>query len=212
MNGEDSSETWRVFCAIELPEPARELLAQHIASLRRAVPDARASWSRPENIHLTLKFLGEVQITRVKSFNDAVGRVGNAFAPFTLGIGEPGSFPPHGAPRVMWIGVRDFSGKLADLHARLEDESEKVGFEKETRSFHPHLTLARFREHRHRTNQSRAEESQLARALVSAHKAMELPTMEVTVAELLVIRSELGPGGSKYTIVSRHPLGMYDQL
>ncbi|HWN10126.1 MAG TPA: RNA 2',3'-cyclic phosphodiesterase [Pyrinomonadaceae bacterium] len=212
MPSEASKETWRVFCAIELPEQVRELLAQHIVSLRRAVPDARASWSRTENIHLTLKFLGELQITQVKTFSDAVIRATTGFSPFTLGVGEPGAFPTHGSPRVLWIGVNDFSGKLADLHARLEYESQQVGFEKETRSFHPHFTLARFREQRRRVKQSRADEGQRARDLASAHKTMQLPSVEIAVTELLVIRSELGVGGSKYTVISGHPLGMAGKL
>ena len=212
MKDQDSTETWRVFCAIELPEQISELLVQHMDTLKRVVPEARVSWSRRENIHLTLKFLGEIQITKVKSFSDAVGRSTKAFAPFTLGIGKPGTFPPHGSPRVLWIGLEDLSGKLAELHARLEAESEQAGFEKETRAFHPHLTLARFREHRRGTKQARPGNNQLSRALVSAHTASLLPSKEFLVSELVVIRSELGSGGSKYTVISRHPLVMSDKL
>lgn len=207
MKGQESTETWRVFCAVELPEQVSELLIRHMDTLRRLVPEGRASWSRPENIHLTLKFLGELQITKVKIFSDAVERTTKAFAPFTLGIGQPGTFPPHGSPRVLWIGLEDLSGNLAELHARLEAEAEKVGFEKERRAFHPHLTLARFREHRRRTEKPRAGNNQPARALVSAHHATLLPLTEFLVAELVVIRSELISEGSKYTVISRHSLG-----
>jgi 2'-5' RNA ligase len=95
---------------------------------------------------------------------------------------------------VLWIGVNDVSEKLLELHARLEDESAQVGFAKETRPFHPHLTIARLRQ------------ADNARTLANAHQHMEFDPLEIAVAELLVIRSELSSAGSKYTIVSRHPL------
>lgn len=206
MKDQDSAAAWRVFCAIELPDHVRKLFVQHMATLRNVVPDARARWSRPENIHLTLKFFGDISLTEVENLRIAAMRAVEGSACFKIQVGETGMFPPHGAPRVLWIGVHDLSGKLAALHARLEDESEKVGFEKETRTFHPHLTLARFREPRRQTKQSRSNSNQLARTLVSAHMATPLPSMEITVSELLVMRSELGSTGSKYTVISRHPL------
>ena len=188
------------------------MLVHHMASLRRAVPEARASWSRPENIHLTLKFFGDIPITAVENVSTSTAHAVEGLVDFKIQVSNPGVFPSHGSPRVLWIGVRDVTGKLAELHARLENEAAKVGFEKETRAFHPHLTLARFREHQRRTKQSSAEEAQLARALVSEHKDTQLPSMEIAVSELLVIRSELSREGSRYTVVSRHPLGMSGKL
>jgi 2'-5' RNA ligase len=101
---------------------------------------------------------------------------------------------------VLWIGVQDPTGKLAGLHARLEDESAKSGFEKETRSFHPHLTVARLRGR----DRSKGDEATQSRRLAAAHEELLFPPLEITVSELLVIRSELGSGGSKYTTISRH--------
>jgi 2'-5' RNA ligase len=95
---------------------------------------------------------------------------------------------------VLWIGISDPSGKLGKLHAQLENESAKVGFEKEVRLFHPHLTIARLRQ------------PQRAGALATAHKQMEFTPAEIAVSELLVIRSELGSAGSKYAVISRHAL------
>ena len=202
MGRELSSGTWRVFCAIDLPEPVRALVGQHISELRRAVPDARASWSRPESIHLTLKFHGQVPVAGVAKLSSAVARAVEGMPPFRLGIGGTGAFPSHGSPRVLWIGVHDSSGRLAELHERLEDESAGVGFEREARSFHPHLTIARLR--RQDRRMGRGDDTQQARFLTAAHKEALFPPVEITVSELLVIRSELGNAGSKYTTISRH--------
>jgi 2'-5' RNA ligase len=95
---------------------------------------------------------------------------------------------------VLWAGINDSGGGLAELQSRLEDECAKEGFAKESRAFHPHLTLARLKE------------SSGARALSSLHKEIGFAAEDFLVTELLVIRSELGNSGSKYTTVSRHAL------
>ena len=189
-----SREFWRVFCAVELPQVTRQLVLAHIARLKEKVPHAKASWARDANLHLTLKFLGEIPRAFVADFSKAVSLAVNQVQPFSLRLEQTGIFPTHGQPRVLWIGINDPSTQLAELHARLEEESSQVGFAKETRPFHPHLTIARLR---HADN---------ARALAAAHKQLEFDPLEVAVAELLVIRSELSSEGPKYTVVSRHPL------
>ncbi len=193
-------QTWRIFCAVELPESVRRLVLRHVQRLKEAVPDARASWSRDGNVHLTLKFLGEIPQTSVPEFSTAVSQAVAGLTPFSIGLEQAGAFPKLGQPRVLWIGIEDIGGKLGRLHARLEDEAAKAGFAKEARAFHPHLTLARLRKPQH------------AQTLASAHKAMEFQPADVTISELLVIRSELSSAGSKYTVISRHPLGLANKL
>jgi 2'-5' RNA ligase len=185
---------WRIFCAIELPATVRELVLRHIADLKAAVPDAHASWGREANLHLTLKFLGEVPQSSVQDFSNAVSRAVAEVKPFSIRLEQTGAFPKHGQPRVLWIGINDPTSKLGELHARLEEESAQAGFAKEARPFHPHLTVARLRKPEH------------ARTLAVAHKQLEFEPVVIAVAELLVIRSELSSEGSKYTVVSRHPL------
>jgi len=188
-------EQWRVFCAIDLPEELRERLMARTVSLRKAVPEAQASWSRPGNIHLTVKFVGEIPQTRVVDLSSAAANAAAGVESFPISVRESGVFPPHGAPRVLWIGIEDLEGKLGELYRTLEEECAKVGFKKETRHFHPHLTLARLRNPQH------------ARALAAAHQSMEFEPADISVSELLVIRSELSSAGSKYTVVSRHLFG-----
>jgi RNA 2',3'-cyclic 3'-phosphodiesterase len=196
MREKNNRDTWRVFCAIELPEAVRTRVVRHIAQLKDAVPDAHASWSRDANLHLTLKFLGEIPQTSVPDLSGAASRAGADVAPFKILLEQTGVFPKHGPPRVLWLGITDPQGRLRELHARLEDESAKAGFQKEARPFNPHLTLARLRKPTH------------ARTLAAAHKELKFEPAEIAVSELLVIRSELSSEGSKYTVVSRHSLGL----
>jgi RNA 2',3'-cyclic 3'-phosphodiesterase len=188
------NETWRVFCAIELPSLVIEKISEHIMRLRAAAPDSPASWSRPENVHLTLKFIGEIGQNRVADLSQAAAAAVAGFSPFEILIKNTGSFPKQGTPRVFWIGVDDYSEKLKQLQGKLEDECVQLGFAKEARTFNPHLTIARGRKPRG------------ARALAAAHKEMGFAPTEVSVRELTVIRSELSSAGSNYTVISRHAL------
>lgn len=194
LTAKHSAEAWRIFCAIELPEPVRNLVLRHIARLQEAVPEARASWARDANLHLTLKFLGEIPKNSVADLSQAVSLAVRDVPPFSIRLNYSGAFPNHGQPRVLWLGINDLSGRLVELHARLENAAEKAGFAKDARRFRPHLTIARLR---HPDN---------ARALSAVHQEMGFAPVDIAVEELVVIRSELSSEGSKYTIVSRHSL------
>jgi 2'-5' RNA ligase len=189
---ETKRESWRLFCALALPEDVRASAAAHAARLHEAFTRVKASWERPEKMHLTLKFVGEVERERAGELSSAAARAAVFIAPFELKVGGTGTFPPHGPPRVLWLGVESTAGTLDVLHRRLEDECEAAGFPRESRPFNPHLTLARVREPRD------------ARGLAAAHRETAFEPQTFTVNELLVIRSELGPGGSRYTTLSRH--------
>jgi 2'-5' RNA ligase len=183
---------WRVFCAIDLPREVKARVAEHASSLRARLPDVRASWEKPEKLHLTLKFLGDVEVARVEELSRASERAVSSVEPFELTVANAGSFPAHGQPRVLWLGIEDATGRLARLQKSLEDECAAAGFAREPRPFSPHLTVARLRT------------PHGARGLADAHRESAFEPQTFTVAELIVIRSELGPGGSRYTPVSRH--------
>lgn len=185
-------ETWRVFVAIELPSPVRRKLIEHIDRLRFTMPEVRASWSREENLHLTLKFLGDTPVTKVEGLAQAAQRAASKVEPFELIIAGCGAFPPGGQPRVLWVGLEDASGQLALLHTALEDECSKAGFPREERPFHPHLTIARIRKPHD------------SRHLAAVHKEMGFEPETVRASELALIRSELRSEGSRNTIISRH--------
>ena len=188
------SPSWRIFCAVELPDSVRAQLQEHIRQVREAVPDVTASWTRVDNIHLTLKFFGNVNIDRIPKISAAVERAIKKFPRFSIGIGKTGVFPKPSRAQVLWIGVNDPSGKLSEVQRQLENECAKEKFEKEDRAYRPHLTIARLRK------------PEGARLLADAHLNMDFEPAEMTVSELIVFRSELSSKGSKYTAISRHKL------
>lgn len=185
----------RLFFAVELPGEVREAAAAHVGRLRRDFPEVRASWPRPEGLHVTLKFLGEVDSSRLESLTRAGAAAAAGMAPFGLSVEGAGAFPPRGAARVLWLGLRDEGGRLASLQRRLEEECEAAGFQRESKPFKPHLTVARLRV------------PQGAGALSEAHRRAAFGPHVFEVSEFVLMRSELGPGGSRYTTLSRHPLG-----
>ena len=212
-------DTLRTFIAIEIPADIRRRIKQHIDHLRSAFPDVRASWTREDNLHLTLKFLGNVAVARMPALSNAVAEAAHEINPFDLIISGCGTFRPHGRPKVLWIGVssqadsdvlpnsaiRDPKSAISDLppsplplsslHLALEDHCATAGFEREPRAFHPHLTIARLRD------------SKGTRALAEHHGQLGFPPQAFTVSELVVFRSELSSKGSKHTALARHELG-----
>ena len=191
---EASKTTWRTFCAVELPDEVRSRLAEHIGRLREEVPDATASWTRVENIHLTLKFFGEVALEQIPAISNAAERAVNEFSRFEIAVGNTGVFPKPSRAQVLWIGVSDPSGALAALQKRLENEFAAKGFQPEDRAYRPHLTIARLRR------------PEGAKHLAESHLRMEFHPLRITLNQLVVFRSELSSKGSKYTAISRHQL------
>jgi RNA 2',3'-cyclic 3'-phosphodiesterase len=192
-------QTYRTFIGIELPPEIRHRIKEHVDQLRAAFPQVRASWSREDNLHLTLKFLGEIPVTRIDALSKACSEAIKQIEPFELTIRGCGSFPPHGKPKVLWIGIEDADAeaqatRLHQLHTAIEDSCAGHGFEREARSYHPHLTIARIRE---------AKDS---RALAEHHRQTDFAPQTFSVSEVVVFRSELGSSGSKHSALSRHRL------
>jgi 2'-5' RNA ligase len=192
---DEGRTTLRVFCAVELPDEVRSRAAERMRRLRAEFPGVRASWEKPEKLHITLKFLGEIEPARVEALSNAAARAVADIEPFELTVNEPGAFPPHGQPRVLWLGIRDDSGRLAFMQRALETACAAAGFGRESRAFKPHLTLARLRS------------PHGARELADAHRESPFEPQTFKVSELVVMRSELGPRGSRYTPLSRHRPG-----
>jgi RNA 2',3'-cyclic 3'-phosphodiesterase len=187
-----ADKSWRVFIAIELTQIVRARLAEHIDRLRATMPEVRASWSREGNLHLTLKFLGDIPVTNVEQLSAAASIAAVKVEPFEIVVEGCGAFPPRGQPRVLWIGIDDPSGKLAELNRALEDECANAGFPREPRAFHPHLTIVRLRQ------------PQGSRQMAAKHEEIGFNREIVGVSGISVIRSELRSEGSKHTTISRH--------
>ena len=180
----------RAFIAIDLPEPLHAALADAQQSFRGACRDAR--WTRPEGIHLTLKFLGEISDAQTKQVVEALAQIG-ALAPFPVEVKGFGFFPHAHRPRVLWAGVAA-QPALAELAANVESRMEKIGFAREDRAFSPHLTLARFQVPR---AQPALEAAVAGRATVSLGK--------FEASEFFLLESKLSPQGAHYRKVMRFP-------
>ena len=183
----------RAFIAIDLPPTIKQSLAATIEQLRATLPGREYGWVRPEGIHLTLKFLGNVDESHAPTIAEAVGAAVEGIAPFDLRLDATGTFPPGRRPGVVWAGLSGDLDALSAIQAPIESAMAGLGFAPERRDFRPHLTLARIR-------------SRLADGKVRA-LAEELGTVAhgveeaFTVDEVRLIRSELRPDGARYTTI-----------
>lgn len=180
----------------------RGFLAVEVGSLPTLVPlldalkgtGADLKVVAPGNLHLTLKFLGQVPEGQVPRIEEAVRAATAGEAPFTMRLRGAGTFPPRGAPRVVWAGLEG-ADALARIAARLEERLAPLGFPPEARPFRPHVTLARARSPRGKDRVIGA---------VQAHAERELGTVDVRDVRLM--RSDLSPAGPAYTPVLTVPL------
>lgn len=198
MSGVQLTQRLRVFCAAELPEDVRARVAAHVARLQEVSSSTlKINWERAEKLHLTLKFLGELESARVEALTRAVQRAAESVERFELSLREAGAFPVGGNPRVLWLGLSDDTHRLARLHEQLETECAGEGFPREARVFHPHITIARIR-----------VPNDAARAVANLHREMIFAPAAATftVNEVTIMQSQSGAGGSRYTPLSRHGL------
>lgn len=172
-----------------MSDALRDALGALQADLRAA--GGPVSWVKPENIHLTLKFLGEVPPAREGPVREAMAEAVAGVSPFTLRAGGCGAFPGERNPRVLWVGLRAGGPEAAALAARLEAACAARGFPPENRPFRGHLTLGRVRG-------SRGLEETMRRLRAHAEDTLG----ETAVDRLVLYESRLHPAGSIYT--ARH--------
>ena len=184
---------WRLFFAVELSQEMQAGVRRIQQGLKEGAPGVR--WVRPEGIHLTLRFLGEVAPERIEDIWSRAARGVEPIAPFTIGVRGCGGFPTAKRPRVIWIGVEDPSGSLQAMQARVETGVVEVGFPRDERGYNPHLTLGRL-------NPGKGQ-GMVAQA-IEANRAVDLGQMEVR--EVCLFRSQLKPTGAEYTKLKVIPL------
>ena len=183
----------RCFAAIELDSPAREAVAALLPREPRS--DSELRWVKGDVLHITLWFFGEVAVSLMPCLIDALRTASAGVPAFSLRLGEVGCFPPRGAPRVLWVGAADESGGCARWIGTTRPSLEPLGFEAESRPYHPHITLAR----------SRGPAG--SRAIEAVRQRLRQPAAIVwDVHEVLLLESIVGPGGSQYLPVARFPL------
>ena len=184
---QDTPETSeRLFLALTLPDAVRQVLVEW------AQPIPGVSWTRPEQLHLTLRFLGDVVATKIDSLVSRLTEV--QVASFILPVEGVGTFPPNRPPRVVWVGVGAAHPRLFQLRQRVDDALLAAGLEIDLRTFHPHATLARCQE--------KAGPALLP--WLRAHRDLVAPSFRVEAFDLYA--SELRPAGAVHTLKQRFPL------
>jgi 2'-5' RNA ligase len=181
----------RLFIALDLPEALR----LRLAGLQRPLP--RTRWVQPENMHVTLRFVGEVPRGAADDLHEMLSRV--SMPAFDMTIAGIGSFGSKGRIRAVWAGVEKSAG-LVRLRGKLETACQRAGQPPERRKFHPHVTLARCRDIR----------DDQAHDFLYGNDGLFGGT--VRIGEFVLYSSRLGHDGSVYTAEARYPLdgGGYD--
>lgn len=178
--------TIRVFIAIELTGRTLGELASLQSALRKAGADVR--WVEPENIHLTLRFLGDLVPEKAEELKRVLAETAAGSKPFELTIKDVGAFPGLVSPRVIWAGVGLGAAESARLAETIETKLQALGIPKEDRVFHPHVTLGRVRG---------PKNCEKLRGMIEATK-FEAGS-KINVDHLTLFESQLTPRGPAYT-------------
>ena len=186
-----------MFVAIPIPEAVRDEIIRVQRELQPLASPGAVRWTRPEQIHLTLRFLGDVQAARLEDLKESVNTVCAGTRPLRLRAEGIGFFPNEHSPRVVWVGINDAEGLLVDLQKRIETAVQPFTVESNTESFVGHATLGRFKSFR------RSDSGKLP-AHVQAIKGRMFG--EWTAPEVEIIQSRLSPEGARYTVLAAFQL------
>ncbi len=178
----------RVFLAVELSSDIQEKLAHLQQQLQKTLPPI--NWVRPESIHLTLKFLGYVEPSRVSQLLSVLEPVGEKRETFSIDVQRLGVFPQVKHPRILWVGLTGNIQALNDLVLEIEITLEPLGFPPEEKPHHPHLTLARIK-------RENAKVGSVIRQTEVLESVQHLGTLAID--RFTLIQSDLGSSGARYT-------------
>jgi len=188
-------QTVRTFVAVEINDAIRARAGELIELLRGSGGDVK--WVETQNLHLTLKFLGDVPSRNIPRVCDAVAGGAAEVEPFFVEVCGAGAFPTAGRPRTVWLGVGDGLEEMIALHDRIQSPLKKLGFRPEHRRFHPHLTIGRVR----RGGPGVADLGQLIK------QQADFPAGRLQVSKVTVFSSQLERAGPIYAALSRANLG-----
>jgi 2'-5' RNA ligase len=185
----------RLFVSIGIPDEVRGLMSRVVAPFRNQ--SAAVKWEDTSKLHVTLKFIGEQDPSRVPDIVAALGASAEQTA-FRVRYSKTGMFPDRKHPRVFWIGMVDPDERVGELHRSVERGLGSLGIEKENRPFHPHVTVGR------------ATAGKVPTRLIEAWERVTLHTDFVQVSGFTLMKSELRPGGAVHTVVERFPFVPHD--
>lgn len=180
----------RAFIAVEIDEQLKQKISKLISNLKKSGADAK--WITENQMHITLKFLGNISKDKIGEISDALSIVSSDFKSFKITFSKIGAFPNLDHPRIIWLGIDDNGAEsLKMLNKNLENTLKKSGFREEDHSFQPHLTLARIKSGRNISG------------LVKLIKETDFASGNYTqINKLTLFQSTLNPGGTIYTVIS----------
>jgi 2'-5' RNA ligase len=180
----------RAFIAIDLSSEIRRQLDQVESQLKDRLPGIAVRWVPVENIHLTLKFLGDVSLANLEILKKILRSEAGHHHSFEISVGELGAFPSLRRPRVIWIGVKAPT-ELNSIQTGIENETSRLGYAREERDFSPHLTLGRV------SRNATSQDSRLISQVLESTQVGLLGTTRIQAVHLY--KSDLQPGGAVYT-------------
>lgn len=183
----------RLFIALPTPLPLRESIHRAAVPLRQC--GAEVAWEAAPKLHCTLKFLGPTPPVLLPRLEEELGTVARNAEPVRIVYRGLGAFPSMRDPRVFWIGMEDATGALGRLQTAVERGCVALGLPREERAFHPHVTLGRVKGRKN------------VRELLATAETVTFESPPTVVATLELIRSDLRPTGSVYTVLRTFPLG-----
>lgn len=185
----------RLFVAIELPDGVKDVLAETAVALSKNIPDQAVRWVRPEQMHLTLRFLGDTAVAKLPTLQDHLTQLTARHPAFHLRLNGVGAFPNRKRPRVVWAGLAGELAVLQAMQAELEDRVVKLGWMREERPFSPHITLGRVKD---------------GGRVQDLDWSVRLAELGVAVTAVQLVQSELRPSGPVYTVRHVAHLGRGD--
>lgn len=183
----------RTFIAIDISSQAKGHISAYIDHLRREFATIRVGWERPEKLHLTLRFLGDVNEITLEKVRQVLEEVAAGTKQFRMTVVGTGRFPSNGDPRVLWLGIKD-DGSVRTLVGRIERSLERLGIGTERKKFNPHLTVARLRE------------PARSHSLSRGHTEATFGPLDQPVNAIVLYESKLLPSGSVYQKLATFPL------
>jgi 2'-5' RNA ligase len=177
----------RSFLAFELPDEIKTIVTRVSEEIRKSSLAVR--WVRPEFIHLTVVFMGDIESEQITPMGESLGAVCSQHSPFRISLKPMGCFPNTRNPRVIWLGLDGDLERMSRFRDDLQHALSPFGIKEEERAFRPHLTLGRFKKPGKR--QTELDE------LLAKYKELSSPAR--TLSELVLFRSDLKPGGAVYT-------------
>lgn len=202
MDNPINQSTLRLFIAVALPKELKEKLASLISTVQ-AESSPALRWQRPENLHITVKFLGDTDTSKIDRLISALKSASMEHTSFEISLGQPDLYPSRKRPRVVTMNVFDDAKRLAFLFEGIENNLAEIGFPNETRPFRPHLTVGRI---------SGDRKILKLESLLEALKHLgDSVNTKITVNSICLMQSILAPSGASYVQIGNAKLNEFNQ-